>query len=488
MPPHVSALRPPPNAPEPVDRRRQVAVHLAWAVPALAMLALGLIGLNGPGLWGDELFTWSVVTLSWEDFRELSTKFDTGLMPYYLLLRGWTALAGDSDAALRLPSVLGAAAAAGLVARLGTRIATPLTGLFAGLLFVAIPATSRYAQEARPYMIVVFAAALATLALLRVAERPSVWRLVGYAAALALLGVFHLIALALVAAHGAWLATARRDLLWRWAVAVAAGSLPVLPLIWYGFGQRGGLEWIGNSDYRQLQVFLSGLFGTLSVAATVLALALLGISRQARLLPYVCWAIVPPAALYVAGLLLGSVWLPRYMLFVLPAWVVLAAMTLMRGPVAGAVGVIALIAVVSIPTHRQWREPAGHNLGSKQAAAIIGERYQPGDVVVYGTTGPGQVLSVRDLVNHYVPADRRPAEPLLRRAPRTDGKVYPDLCHDVSACLKNPSRVWIVRVGSPQNPVAGLGGEYDKALRNYVVQQRWNPRGLTIALLTSNRL
>jgi mannosyltransferase len=488
LPSHVSALRPPPNAPEPVDRRRQVAVHLAWAVPALLMLGLGLLGLSSAGLWGDELFTWGVLQLSWADFRELSTEFDTALMPYYLLMRGWIALAGDSDAALRLPSVLAAAAAAGVVGRLGTRMATPLAGLFAGLVFVAVPAMTRYAQEARPYMIAVFAAALATLALLRVTERPTLWRLAGYAAAVAFVGLAHLIALALIVAHGVWLATVRRDLLLRWAAAVAVGVLPVLPLIWYGFGQRNSIGWIANSDYRQLQVFVSSVFGTLSVAATVLALGLLGISRQARLLPYVFWATVPPAVLYVAGLMFGSVWLSRYMLFVVPAWALLAAVTLVRGPVVGAIGVIAVLAAVSIPIQKQWREPAGHNLASKQAAAIISERYQPGDVVVYGVTGPGQILATRDLVNHYVPADRRPVEPLLKRAPRTDGRIYPDICYDVSGCLKNPPRIWLVRIGSPQNPVAGLGGEYDKALRNYVVQQRWNPRGLTIALLTSNRL
>jgi mannosyltransferase len=175
------------------------------------------------------------------------------------------------------------------------------------------------------------------------------------------------------------------------------------------------------------------------------------------------------------------------MMFVLPAWTILAALTLARSRVAAAVAVVALTVVVGLPAHRMWREPGGHGVASRQAAAIISDRYQPGDVVMYGVTGGGQVLALRDLVNHYVPADRRPSEPLLVRAPRTKGRVGPDLCRDVAACLKNPPRVWIVRLGTPQNPVTGLGPGYDAALRNYVVQERWTPKGITIALLTSNR-
>jgi mannosyltransferase len=487
----VSDLRPPPApiapAPEPVDRRQQVAAHLAWAVPALTMLGLGLYRLTGPSMWGDELLTWAVTELSWADFRALSTEFVTPLMPYYLLMRWWTEIAGTSDAALRLPSVLAAAGAVGLVGRIGARVATPLVGLVAGMLLAVAPVMSRYAQEARPYTLSIFAATLASLLFLRVTERPSAWRLIGYGVAIAVTGLLHIFALAIVLAHGGWLAVIRRDLLLRWAIPAALGCLPALPLIWYGMGQRDAVAWIASSNVSSPQSFLSGLFGALSVTTVVAALAVISISRQPRSLMLALWGLVPLAAVYLAGLLFGSVWLARYLLFVIPAWVLLAAMTLTRSRIVDAVAVVALIVLVGFPIQQDWRKQDGHGLGAKHAASIISDGFQPGDVVVYAAVGPGQIQATRDLVNHYVPADRRPREPLLVRPPRTEGKVWPDICGDVAACLKNPPRVWIVRLGAPPNPVTGLGPGYDAALRNYVVQQRWTPRGLTVALLTSNR-
>jgi mannosyltransferase len=491
VPPHVSALRPPPEAvgpaPEPVDRRRLVAVHLAWAIPALTMLALGLYRVSDPSLWGDELQTWGMTQLSWPDFRALSTEFDTALMPYYLLMRGWTAIVGTSDAALRLPSVLAAVGAVALVARIGTRLATPLTGLMAGLLMAVVPAMSRYAQEARPYALTIFLAVLATVLFLQILDRPNVWRLVAYAVTVAFLGLFHFFALALLLAHGAWLLLMRRDLVLRWGIAAMIGGLPAIPVVWYGMGQRGAVAWIAHSTVSTPVSFFGGLFGAMSVTSAVAALAVLSFSRQPKVLLLARWGVLPLAALYVAGLIFGSVWLARYMLFVTPAWVLLAALTLVRFRIAAAAAAIVVVGLVGVPVQRDWRDDAGHGLAAKEAARIIADRYEPGDVVVFGANGPGQIQSTRDLVNHYVPADRRPPEPLLVRAARTKGKMYPDLCSSVSGCLKNPPRIWIVRLGSPANPVRDVGPGYDGALRNYVVQQRWNPRGLTIALLTSNR-
>jgi mannosyltransferase len=492
IPPHVSALRPPPEplapAPEPVDRRRLVAVHLAWAIPALTMLALGLYRISGPSLWGDELLTWGIIELNWPDFRALSTEFVTPVMPYYLFMRGWTAVVGTSDAALRLPSVLAAVGAVALVARIGTRLATPLTGLTAGLLMAVVPAMSRYAQEARPYTLTIFLAVLATVVFLQILDRPAIWRLIAYTAAIAFLGLFHFFALGLLLAHGAWLLLTRRDLLLRWGIAAVIGCLPSIPVVWYGMGQRDAVAWIANSTVSSPVSFFGGLFGAMSVTSAVAALAVLSFSRDRKVLMLVLWGVLPLVALYVAGLIFGSVWLARYMLFVTPAWVLLAALTMVRFRVAATAAALVVVGLVGVPVQRDWRADDGHGLGAEQAAKIIADRYQPGDVVVYGATGPGQIQSTRDLVNHYVPADRRPPEPLLVRAPRTDGKVYPDMCSNISGCLKNPPRIWIVRLGAPANPVRDVGPGYDSVLRNYVVQERWNPRGLTIALLTSNRL
>ena len=90
-------------------RLRQLARLLPMAVVAV----LGGIGLNRPGLWEDELATWGMVTVGFDDFVAVLRNVDASIGPYYLLLRGWVALAGSSDVALRVPSLLAMTAAAG---------------------------------------------------------------------------------------------------------------------------------------------------------------------------------------------------------------------------------------------------------------------------------------------------------------------------------------------------------------------------------------
>ncbi|MCZ7435605.1 glycosyltransferase family 39 protein [Micromonospora sp. WMMC241] len=174
---------------------------MVWAVPGLLTLAVTLVGIGHAQLWRDELATWSAATRPLPDLLRLTRTIDAATGPYYLLMHAWTALAGTSPTALRLPSALAMAGAAALTARLGARLAGDRAGLLAGLLFSVLPATSRYGQEARPYALATLLAVLATLLLVDALHRPTWRRWAGYAVAVAALGLLHLIALTLLAAH-----------------------------------------------------------------------------------------------------------------------------------------------------------------------------------------------------------------------------------------------------------------------------------------------
>ncbi|QLQ40180.2 glycosyltransferase family 39 protein [Micromonospora robiginosa] len=172
-----------------------------WAVPGLLTLAVTLVGIGHAQLWRDELATWSAATRPLPDLVRLTRTIDAATGPYYLLMHAWTALAGTSPTALRLPSALAMAGAAALTAALGARLAGDRAGLLAGLLFAVLPATSRYGQEARPYALATLLAVLATLLLVDALRRPTWRRWAGYAIAVAALGPLHLVALTLLAAH-----------------------------------------------------------------------------------------------------------------------------------------------------------------------------------------------------------------------------------------------------------------------------------------------
>ncbi|MBO4209871.1 glycosyltransferase family 39 protein, partial [Micromonospora echinofusca] len=239
---------PPLDAPTDAPRTRVTP----WLVPGLLMAALGLTGIGRPALWTDELATWGVARSSWSEMFALLRWVDAIIGPYYTLIRGWAELAGTSDTALRLPSVLAMTGAAALVGALGAQLAGPRTGLTAGLLFALLPAASRFAQEARVYAFVVFCAVLATYLLVQAVTRPRPWRWPAYLLAVAALGVLHPIALLLLAAHG-WVVLAQhRDRAVGWLLAATVGALPALPLLRLGNQQKSQVAWIPPADAQTL--------------------------------------------------------------------------------------------------------------------------------------------------------------------------------------------------------------------------------------------
>src|SRR5919107_151275 len=98
------------------------------AVPALVMAAVGAIGLSGPALWTDELQSWGMSITPIAQLWPIVRWVDAVLAPYYVVLWGWTHVAGDSDIAVRIPSVVAMAGAAGLIGALGGRMAGPPAG------------------------------------------------------------------------------------------------------------------------------------------------------------------------------------------------------------------------------------------------------------------------------------------------------------------------------------------------------------------------
>ncbi|MGE3288408.1 MAG: glycosyltransferase family 39 protein [Dehalococcoidia bacterium] len=450
---------------------------LATLLPAALAGVLGLLGASAPALWADELATWGAVTAPSAGLWAQLGEIDAVLAPYYLLMRGWTALAGTSDLALRLPSVLGTAAAAGLTGALGTRLAGTRTGLVAGALFAILPGTSRYAQEARPYALAVCAAVAATILLVRAMERPGAARWSAYAAAVAVLGLLHVVALLLLPAHGIAVALARRGVI-AWLASAVAGCLPVLPLLWLGVRQRAQIDWIPAVAADRLTTTPSQVFGTTLIGGLVIGLGLLAVSLRAPAAVPTLWALVPAAGLLAASAVL-DLWLGRYLLFTVPAWALLAALALRGTTVARAAAVLACVGVLALPAQLDLRAPDGHDQATRELAAVVATQYLPGDVVVHGTSTRGEDRVSRDLVERYVPADRRPVDVLLARPLRTDGLR----ATECTGCLGTPPRIWLVRSGERADPLGGLDEAKRAALAPYRAERVWHLTGLTLALL-----
>lgn len=484
-----------PSSPAPVVGTAMVAggfrgtnralTQLAWLGAALLTAVIGIFRADRPGLWADELATWGMTTVPWQSMWGLLRSTDMVNGPYYVFMRAWTQLLGSSDLSLRLPSVIAMTVTAALVAALGSRFGGPRAGLIAGLLFAVLPATSRYGQEARVYALVVCAATLATLLLARALDRPRFVRFLPYVLVVAVMGLFNVISLVLLVAHGLLVLAMRRRAFAGWLPSALVGGAPAVVLLVASMGQRGQVGWVAPSSITSLAAFPYQLFGATAIGGALLVLGALAVTYRHPAVVYTAWAVLPAAVLFVAGHY-TSVWLPRYLLFTLPAWVLLAAVTLDRIPLVRGLLVVAAVALVGIPAQATLRAQAGHDQDTRGMATIIANNEQPGDGIVYGTDDPGGGWVGRDTVAHYLAAGSRPKDLMLTQAQRTNGKVLAVECPDATKCLPTKvSRVWVVRLGAVSDPLRNIGGTKETALRaQFQTSRTWHPAGLTLALLT----
>jgi hypothetical protein len=312
------------------------AARLPWAWPALLTLVFGFYQVGRPELWRDELASWSFASRSVPELIAAARHTGATQFAYYLLLHVWISAFGDSADVMRAPSVLAMAAAAACVALVGRRLAGPRAGLISGLVFALVPSVSRFAQEVRFYAFAVLAVTLATLLLLRALDRPSPPRWLGYAASLALVGYIDVVALSVVAGHIAgavlrcWYDRDNRQL-W-FLAAVAGGMAACVPAVLAGVTQaKSQITWIARPglDLTDFAFFGRNLFYSTSVAAALIMVAVLA------------WAVAWREAAFMTALAIGPVavvWLisqgsysyffPRYLLFTVAAWAVLAGIGL----------------------------------------------------------------------------------------------------------------------------------------------------------------
>ena len=201
-------------------------------IPAVTAFAVCLSGISRPSLWRDEAYTIEIASRSPGQILALLRHTDVVHGAYYMCMHTVITLFGRSVTAVRLPSVVATAVGAGFLAVLGMWLAATngapwprVRGLLAGLLYAGAPAVTRYAQEARSYATVTAFVVIATYLFVRALEDGRRrWRL-GYGAAIALAGLFNLLALLIVPAHGVTvlIAAARRS-----RRAQGEGSAPVI--------------------------------------------------------------------------------------------------------------------------------------------------------------------------------------------------------------------------------------------------------------------
>jgi len=490
-------------------------------IPAIVTLVVMLFEITRPSFWQDEASTLADTNRSLPQLFVLLGHIDAVHAGYYVFMWFVIKVAGTSEFAVRFPSALAMAVAAGFIGLLGKRLVSGWAGLAAGLVFAAIPEVSWYGQNARDYALVTMVATIASYLFVRAvqalpeARRSTINRwMIAYGVSLAVLGLLNLFALLLIPAHGLTLAArARRDaadrvsaeaespagrtarlLVRNWLIAAVVAVVVSSPVVYYGWRERSQIGWIKRPDLHQV-IAVGELIGPGSVVIAALIIIAAGVGLSAvrgtpRLRtdwPHwlvalaVPWLVLPPALLLVVSVE-HPVYLFRYIVFCIPAAALVVGTALAAlGQAAGTIALLVIVAL-ALPAQAAVRGPQSHGDNLRAVSQFLGDHAHRGNAVLFASfyerkievAYPAGFRGLRDIAlgESAVAA----GEPVGLNAPTSV----------ISRRLATVSTVWLIRRLHGAEPVApgssaktkavlppmlklGFRLEYTRAISNYSV-------------------
>ena len=371
----------------------------------VAGAALRFATLDVQSYWLDEVATVHILRHGFGGMISGVTSGESTPPLYYIVAWAWSKLFGTGEVGLRSLSALFGTLTIPLAFVLGRELAGRRAGLVAAALVAFNPLLVWYSQEARSYALMVLLTGLSLLAMLRVLERPSPRRLVGWAAVSIAAIATHYFAGFLVGAEALWLlyrAVPSRQVLVA-AAAVGAAAAALLPLALH---QRstGAARFISESSLARRVVeipkqFAVGYQGPLETLITIVALLLVAyaivrlVTVRGRTQPFVfagiaLAAIVAPLVLAVFG--------PDYLISrnviaaLLPLLVAVAAgFATGRAGVAAAAALCALgvVQIIGVDTQERYQRDNWRAVGD-----FIGKADQARAVIVTPASGAMPML------------------------------------------------------------------------------------------------
>jgi mannosyltransferase len=357
--------------------------------------ALGVFHAGTKSVVLDEAISDSYARESLGRFWQTVSHVDPNMSLYYLLLRPWVAVFGDSEAALRSLSAVFAALAVGTLAVLGRRLFDRATGLVAGLFLAMDAFFVQYAQAARSYTLVVLLVLLSSYFFVGELEQPSRANALGYVLSSALAVYAHYFASYVLLTQLVTLAAIRRReaLTRRWALI--GGSVIALVTPEIVFAARAGthnIAWVFRPRLWDLGDLPVLLLYSRAIATTLVCLALYALAWQLRrrgapagggwqIWFVTAWFAVPVLLAFAVSFSL-PMFVPYYLLVALPGLLLAGAAGLVRLPshFAAAVILLLLAAGMGKELHRWYVTPTNENYRS--AIQAIRARAHPGDAIV----------------------------------------------------------------------------------------------------------
>jgi 4-amino-4-deoxy-L-arabinose transferase-like glycosyltransferase len=415
----------------------------ALILAGMVAVAIGLRLLAGRSLWLDEATSWYETQLPFHRMMEVLGNTDVHPPGYFTVLWGTVRAFGDSELALRLPSLFAATALVPMLYVAGKAMYDRATGLVAAGFAVIAPIVVWYAQEARMYAQLMLLAVVAIWALYQALEsgRARYWLVYALAGAgLAWTHYFAFLPLLVFEAAIPVLAWQQRDreggvptrkLVIGGVLAtllMAALIAPLLPFAHHQFSvnQSAGKGFdapsqVGGAVENQVSIYAALTNGTWAVFGyhsnatmanltalwpllILLALMLLGRGWSRATMLLLAAVFVPTALLTALSLNQPFLFEVRYNLTAVPFLLLLGARAVTTWPHTNrgrvAVATVAVAALGVGLADQEWNGTNPRTYDFEGALAEVAARSGPEDVLMY------MPHDLNNLVAYYPPGLR----------------------------------------------------------------------------------
>ena len=420
---------------------------------------LRVVTLSSQSLWRDEVD--AIRFSSWPLQALIDGLFQTGHNGplYFLLLRPWRELMGNSEFALRYPSAVFGT----LVIPLGYILVRQLgfgrrSGVLLGLLLATSPYLIWYGQEAKMYAILLAIVTLAMLAYLRALTGRGIKWWIVFVISTSLSFYLHILSPLMLGGYGV-ITLLRLDHLRRhwlgWLISMACLTLPYLPLVIWQLpilidGPDLGHPFypLQQELYILLQLYSGGLIRSLGLMPIVLFVFLFlcglfvsnrqSISQRSafpqRSLLAV-WALLPPMVVYLISLRV-PVFQDRYLIYITPAFYLIVSLGLIQVRqhshwlASLGLGMILLVNLIGI--WQQQRQPIKADFRAA-TAYLATEAQHPATVMV-------QMPYLQYTLDYYYHQEYRLIEGLWTNSDKSEIIVAQEM-RDLTSGL---SELWLV--------------------------------------------
>ena len=465
--------------------QRLAAVLARPAVQLLAVAALttalGMYRLGAASFWFDEAFSVQAAERGWRYVIGLASGPEINMFLYYALLRVWVLL-GSSETWVRLPSVLATVAAVCVTWVLVRRLLGSRTASVAALLLAVNAFAVRYAQEARSYALLLLLVVLATYALVRSLDGGGRRWWVSYAVLASLIVYAQIMGALILVAHAlAVMASPVRPRARTMATIAGAVTLLAAPLGFVLIRSLGsGVNWISPltvASAGNAGIALSGgatgppdpwayalvlLYGVLIAGGAIsLYRTRSGSDRWIGAL-LLSWLVVP-VALAILASIVKPLFVTRYLIAVVPAAAILAAVGITRiRPRAAAITLLAIVvALAGWGDASYYRNPGKADW--RGVTAYVAQEARPGDRwVAYETWTwiPMSLYAARIAPTGFPQR--------LWRGLNSSSPDFSDALASTAATTAREGRtIWVVATGSSRGRTDPVTGAAFTGLRRY---------------------